>query len=402
MERSYLDKIAEENATHYEMLKSAENTVRELARVASALQVERSQILIDISTAEQQGGVRGFFAGRSAYRRLGASHTAKLLNIHQSAEADTAASIIELKSKGYYRAHSSTLFNAALIDADKDGVSITTTDEAALEKAQWQHAHLRYDDVPMSPLDTLRIDTLTEEELRTNAHSHPEFSWDVPEFEIEQAKEIIMSTPLTHVTVSRQFLDAIEKGDVANAQLSSYAQLSKRDLIDTYSGDGSEGERTKGLSFGLDIAMGLDKYVFMRYGMPYARYMHGELSSLILIDPGILRDNRALVTLSDIISVDIDDGSGVESDQQLDAVKAYRNSAILGSDWIEIMARRMAQHKIEHPDTPLYPIHTMLDEIKFFGSVPYEAILKVLPPDEIDAYIDSIASHFDVEHKQQG
>lgn len=285
-------------------------------------------------------------------------------------------------------------FNAAIIEASKDGVNIVTEDTDALVKATWQQDHIPEGGHIYSPIEHLTIADISTEELEANLHSYPEMSWDIPEEEILRAKELYLSIPLTHATESRPLIEAICDKRIDTGIL-CHKQLDDANVLSTsYSDDG-----IKGFSFDTDKAMGLDNYVFMCSGPAYTRKVHDELASVIMINPAIQLDDACIVTPNDLLrQTSVNSSSGIESDTHVKEFQDYRASMVSGRGWVELMARRIAKFSENNPGMQ-YPVDSAFTfgEIKYRGEVPVSAILKVLKSDEaIDTYYDELRMTLDL------
>jgi hypothetical protein len=157
---------------------------------------------------------------------------------------------------------------------------------------------------------------------------------------------------------------------------------------------GDEGIR--GFTLTLDEKMGLHKYVFMCLGYPYYGQYDRERAGVMLIDQSLLYDEACIVTPDDIslMCPDVFHGAGIELPRHLDSLGDYRASVVSGKGWVEILSRRLARHKQEHPDEP-YPIKSCLTlgEIKYRDEISSSAIKYVIHTnEEFQAYMQSISS----------
>jgi hypothetical protein len=266
-----------------------------------------------------------------------------------------------------------------LIEAAKEGVSIKTNDYFALEKAQWQATNIGEGQDLYSPVEAMRIDTLTSEELECNLQQYPEMAWEVSDNELATARRSITRLPLTHTTQEGTLIDSF--GDSASIGIFSFSKLQQQGLLATEFG----GKGVRGFTTMLDEKMGLHKYVFMCLGSPYPSPHDDGRAGVAIITSDLLYDERCIVTPDDIahISPDVFHADGIEHQRDLDSLAKYRSAVVSGKGWVEILTRRLARHQRESPDTP-YPIENCLTmgEIKFRDEVPSTAIAAMLTSEE--------------------
>ena len=320
-----------------------------------------------------------FFKGWFAEKRLRQlSEQAGQLN---ASRLDTRVDLMQsqLEARRHWENNMSTYYNSALIEAAKEGVSIKTNDYFALEKAQWQAANIGEGQDLYSPVEAMRIDTLTNEELERNLQQYPEMAWEFSDDELATARRSITRLPLTHTTQEGTLLDSF--GESASTGIFSFSKLQEEGLLATEYG--SKGVR--GFTATLDEKMGLHNYVFMCLGAPYPSPHDDGRAGVAVIASDLLYDERCIVTPDDIAHIcpDVFHGDGIEYQRDLDSLEKYRNAVVSGKGWVEILARRLARHQRESPDMP-YPIENCLTlgEIKFREEVPSTAITAMLTSEE--------------------
>jgi hypothetical protein len=318
---------------------------------------------------------KGWFVEKR-YRQL--SEQAGQLN---ASRLDTRVDLMQsqLEAKRHWENNMSTYYNGALIEAAKEGVSIKTNDYFALEKAQWQAANIGEGQDLYSPVEAMRIDTLTSEELERNLQQYPEMAWEFSDNELATARRSIARLPLTHTTQEGTLLDSF--GESASTGIFSFSKLQQEGLLATESG----GKGVRGFTAMLDEKMGLHKYVFMCLGSPYPSPHDDGRAGVAVITSDLLYDERCIVTPDDIAHIcpDVFHGDGIEYQRDLDSLEKYRTAVVSGKGWVEILTRRLARHQRESPDTP-YPIENCLTmgEIKFRDEVPSTAIAAMLTSEE--------------------
>jgi hypothetical protein len=318
---------------------------------------------------------KGWFVEKR-YRQL--SEQAGQLN---ASRLDTRVDLMQsqLEAKRHWENNMSTYYNGALIEAAKEGVSIKTNDYFALEKAQWQAANIGEGQDLYSPVEAMRIDTLTSEELERNLQQYPEMAWEFSDNELATARRSIARLPLTHTTQEGTLLDSF--GESASTGIFSFSKLQQEGLLATEYG----GKGVRGFTAMLDEKMGLHKYVFMCLGSPYPSPHDDGRAGVAVITSDLLYDERCIVTPDDIAHIcpDVFHGDGIEYQRDLDSLEKYRTAVVSGKGWVEILTRRLARHQRESPDTP-YPIENCLTmgEIKFRDEVPSTAIAAMLTSEE--------------------
>lgn len=318
---------------------------------------------------------KGWFVEKR-YRQL--SEQAGQLN---ASRLDTRVDLMQsqLEAKRHWENNMSTYYNGALIEAAKEGVSIKTNDYFALEKAQWQAANIGEGQDLYTPVEAMRIDTLTSEELERNLQQYPEMAWEFSDNELATARRSIARLPLTHTTQEGTLLDSF--GESASTGIFSFSKLQQEGLLATEYG----GKGVRGFTAMLDEKMGLHKYVFMCLGSPYPSPHDDGRAGVAVITSDLLYDERCIVTPDDIAHIcpDVFHGDGIEYQRDLDSLEKYRTAVVSGKGWVEILTRRLARHQRESPDTP-YPIENCLTmgEIKFRDEVPSTAIAAMLTSEE--------------------
>lgn len=318
---------------------------------------------------------KGWFVEKR-YRQL--SEQAGQLN---ASRLDTRVDLMQsqLEAKRHWENNMSTYYNGALIEAAKEGVSIKTNDYFALEKAQWQAANIGEGQDLYSPVEAMRIDTLTSEELERNLQQYPEMAWEFSDNELATARRSIARLPLTHTTQEGTLLDSF--GESASTGIFSFSKLQQEGLLATEYG----GKGVRGFTAMLDEKMGLHKYVFMCLGSPYPSPHDDGRAGVAVITSDLLYDERCIVTPDDIAHIcpDVFHGDGIEYQRDLDSLEKYRTAVVSGKGWVEILTRRLARHQRESPDTP-YPIENCLTmgEIKFRDEVPSTSIAAMLTSEE--------------------
>lgn len=330
----------------------------------------------------------GFFKGWLIEKRLLHLHeqTGKL----NASRLNLRVNLMEKQrdARRHWQDNMSTYYNSALIEAAKEGVSITTDDYFALEKAQWQAANIGEGQDLYSPVESMRIDTLTQEELERNLQQYPEMAWEFSDEELATARESITRLPLTHTTQEGTLLDSFDGS--ASTGIFSFSRLQEEGLLATEFG----GEGVRGFTAMLDEKMGLHRYVFMCLGSPYPNPHDAGRAGVAVITSDLLYDERCIVTPDDIahLCADVFHGDGVEYQKDLDSLEKYRNAVVSGKGWVEILTRRVARHQRESPGVP-YPIENCLTlgEIKFRDEVPSTAITAMLTSEEaVQAYMHQL------------
>lgn len=376
-----------------------EKTIEEAVRIRGEYTTnyhQRDKVDAEFSHAEQQldelresmislSFFRGWFAEkrlRQLYKRRGQLNISRL-------DVRSNFMVSEHEAERHWRNNTSAYYNGALIEAAKEGVSIATNDYYALEKAQWQAANIAEGGDLYSPVESMRVDTLTNEELEYNLQRYPEMAWEFSDDELAAAREAIVRVPLTHTTQEGALLDSL--GESTSSGIFSYSKLHESGLIATEFG----AEGIRGFTLTLDEKMGLHKYVFMCLGSPYPGQHENQTAGVAIINSELLYDEACIVTPSDIshICADVFHGDGIERQRDLDSLAEYRSMVVSGKGWVEILTRRLASHRREFPDAP-YPVKDCLTmgEIKYRDEVPGSAIAAILTTEEeVREYVQHIS-----------
>ena len=383
MKESYLTRVADESA----ILQATHNQSRAALGNLVQRQVDIGSKKMDLSL--QQIGA-GKIMNSIITRRLNKldaqdSALSSAIPLASEERMNSFRSVTE-----HYSTHEGAYIKAALLEATRAGITIETQDPDALAKAQWQHEHISADGHPFSPVESFNISKLTGKDLEENLHLYPEMAWNLTDDEINSAKETFLSLPLLHTTSSEPLISAL-KDDTSQESILSHKKLSEAGIITGSYYDGS----VTGHSFDVDQTLGLDEYIFICGAKPYAPDMHGKKAAVAVIDSSILLDDACIVTPNDVVNHSLTGfNGGIESDNDIAAVHAYRDSAVSGRGWVEIMARRIAMHGREHPGEA-FPIETIFTcgEIKYRDQVPRAAIIGLLETNEdVKEYLGNLTS----------
>lgn len=275
----------------------------------------------------------------------------------------------------HYIQNQGDLYDAAIVDAYNNGVRIDV-DAGVISRARWRNEHLAKDDSNFAPIKKYNLELITEEQLDANARSYlDKFDGDIPPEEIEKARGVILQIPLTH------FMNGDIQGIRNDTEtLHSYRSLTSNN-IRTKGYYDKENDGVSTLTYETDIAMGLDNFVFMCLGAPYPNEMKGVKSRIILINSSLLLQEGCLVTPTDIAEFgdELNDNGGISSDKALDQAEEYFKSVVRGSDWVEILARRLAYWRRDNQDKP-FEIESCfeLGEIKYKGLITADMITGVI------------------------
>jgi chaperonin cofactor prefoldin len=288
------------------------------------------------------------------------------------------------KIKHDYLRNGSYYESSALVDASQAGVKINrgadTQDE--LDEAVWEKA-MRIIGIDTNVLYTkeaiLPLTALSSEDLAQNAASYPEMSWELDPESIQQAKNVLMSLPLIH---GRDYDDQHGNEELPSRDLVPLVVVEKEQEKDDTSI-----QDLGGRTFALDRQLGLDQYVFMSWGWPYSDVD----DNFIFISPSLLLDDRCIVTPHDVVETVQTDrlsANNIVRPKDFDNIDEYLASAVTGKDWVEIVARRLAKHIKENPDTPANLGDLNLGEIKFQGTVHQENQIGALDHSDLHVYAD--------------
>ena len=295
--------------------------------------------------------------------------------INEQIEVWDELSEARLNANSHYIQNQGDLYDASIVDADKKGVRINV-DPEVIARARWRNEHLAENDSNFAPIEKYNLGQITETQLDANAKSYlDKFDGDIPPEEIEEARRVILQIPLTH------FMN----GDVREMGGDAETLLSHKSLIDnnirTKGYYDKEHDGVSTLTFGTDMAMGLDNFVFMCLGAPYPNGRKDVKSRIILIKSSLLLQEKCLVTPTDIMEFgeELNDSRGVSSDEALNQAEEYFKSVVRGSDWVEILARRLAYWRRDNQDKP-FEVESCFefDEIKYKESVPADIIIGII------------------------
>lgn len=231
---------------------------------------------------------------------------------------------------------------------------------------------------------------ITEERLAANVLGYEVMQLDLSSREERQVHDIrnrLLAMPLVHTTSEAHIASILANG------IHPYHEASK--LPDT----------PQGATFALDRSLGLDRYVFARWGSVDAGtygYHNIRLSGRLLLA-------NTIVTPGDLVSLGLSSAessafrnttySELAADTKQILDDQYFDTMVTGERWLEIIARRVLLHTKKHPSWPyasqgvygerMWPNeYDGLGEIKYHGTIDAAAIEGeplVLPSDHLEA-----------------
>jgi hypothetical protein len=201
---------------------------------------------------------------------------------------------------------------------------------------------------------------LVARKLANNRDSYGTRDWllfDKQQKMMQLIKERLLKVPLVHVTSSS--FDAAQK-------LQPHVNRP----------DGQRGNTT-----GFDRSLGLDQYVFLRWGLPDLKgdgtLRYGNV--MLLIDPSILNHRNTIVTPKDIGEIGSIDDTPYQDLSARDRIvfdKENFDKLVSGNDWLDIIAYKgLVSYQLE---TPCYPPPLKAQdfgEVKYFGAVDSSFII---------------------------
>ena len=364
---SRLDRVTRESVDLRQVSATIESEV-------SGLEKEMVKIVSRISGLYDRG-VTSLFLGKWYDKKRHKLEEKQLTQTEKLIDAWSRLSEARLKAKSHYLQNQGDLYDAAIVDADEKEIRINV-DPEVIARARWRNEHLAENDSNFAPIEKYNLGQITETQLDANAKSYlDKFDGDIPPEEIEEARRVILQIPLTH------FMN----GDVREMGGDAETLLSHKSLIDnnirTKGYYDKEHDGVSTLTFGTDMAMGLDNFVFMCLGAPYPNGRKDVKSRIILIKSSLLLQEKCLVTPTDIMEFgeELNDSRGVSSDEALNQAEEYFKSVVRGSDWVEILARRLAYWRRDNQDKP-FEVESCFefDEIKYKESVPADIIIGII------------------------
>ncbi|NCU29065.1 hypothetical protein EOM60_00440 [Candidatus Saccharibacteria bacterium] len=364
---SRLDRVTRESVDLRQVSATIESEV-------SGLEKEMVKIVSRISGLYDRG-VTSLFLGKWYDKKRHKLEEKQLTQTEKLIDAWSRLSEARLKAKSHYLQNQGDLYDAAIVDADEKEIRINVPAEV-IARAKWRDKHLAENDSNFAPIEKYNLNRITEEQLDANAKSYFDKLYrNLSPEEIEEARRVILEIPLTHFMNG----DIQAIGDDTGA-LHSHRSLTDNNIrTKSYFDKGDDGVST--LTFGADIAMGLDNYVFMCLGAPYMNGRNDVNSKIILINPSLLLEEGCLVTPTDIMEFgeEISDIEGISSDKALDQAEKYFRSVVRGADWVEILARRFAYWRKDNPGKP-FEIKSCFDlgEIKYKKMVPSSEVRRVI------------------------
>jgi hypothetical protein len=210
---------------------------------------------------------------------------------------------------------------------------------------------------------------LTTEDIRRNANNYPEMKYDLPEALVDSIRERLLQLPLVHRT------DAARFSENPGAVTSLYGEP----VPHSYLVSEKENVERHGNTFQLDRDLDLDEFVFLSWGEVFSGYVGGSYA--LLVSPELLFSPDCLVTPDDISgavsSKELRKGVGKLDDKsRAEIEKEYLGKIVSGRDWLEIVARRIAQMIVDGvPEEEAYSARSGLGEIKYRGRIPRSMIL---------------------------
>lgn len=191
---------------------------------------------------------------------------------------------------------------------------------------------------------------------------------------IEIIKDTLLQLPLIHHTTHR---------------------FSGGDLLPLYELPAGHHNNT----LNVDRSLGLDKYVFLNWGLPEKSSALG--SQVHLVDPKVLKSPNTIVTPDDLLALGYTKDKTFQElpdDMRKDYEENYFGKMVSGRHWLEIIARRvLVSIEKRHPFFVLknksYVNRTALGEIKHFGKVDKNFIQQTISTRNLGSYYKFLYEH---------
>lgn len=217
-----------------------------------------------------------------------------------------------------------------------------------------------------TPQEVTQVIESTRPDLPANAARYEEMGWtDITPEAHDQARAILLQLPLVHRTGHQRFSGQRPEDESVIDVPAPKVMLSPDFEDNTYR---------------LDHELDLDEYVFMGWGAPLSGDRNsflGKNDYAVLVDSKLLLDERCVVTPKDIVEhLDSDilyDGIAKATTEDVNGISAYFRSMVSGTDWLEIVTRRVA--RAIQDGKPIELVLESFGEIKFKGAIPERAII---------------------------